>query len=196
MILETPGGGYSFLWLAILYLAGAYIKKYGINLSYASWKNILGYAACVILTWLSKFCIEFLTSKIIHEPKFGEFLISYTSPTIIFGSVFLLLYFKDLKCGKTLTKFISFFAQVSFGVYLLHEEPLIRDTFVHDAFVGYLSLNPVIMALAVIGTALGIWLVGSLVDRIRLFIFDLLKIKQLCIFIESKITILLRKNRR
>ncbi len=175
--------GYSVLWLALLYLLGAYIKKYGASISYPNWKNLLGYFSCVLITWLSKLCIELVTNAVSGAPKSGGYLIHYTSPTIIFSAVFLLLYFSNLKCRKT-TKIIRFFAPVSFGVYLLHDEPLIRTRFIVDAFVGYGTQNPLFMAAAVVGTALCIWLVGSLVDYVRLQLFHWLKIKQLSVSIE------------
>lgn len=180
--------GYSFLWLAILYLTGGYIKKYGLSFSRTNRTNLIGYFICVILTWLSKICIELITNILFHEPIGGGYLISYTSPTIILCSVFLLLFFANIKCGKKLTRFIQFFSPLVFGVYLFHDEPLIRETFLKNAFIGYLSFNPIVMILAVIGTAIAIWFVGSLADKIRLTVFNLLKIKELSIFLEHKIS--------
>ena len=54
-------------------------------------------------------------------------------------------------------------------------------------FSGYLTLNPVVMIIAVIGTALGIWLFASMIDKVRLMLFELLKIKQLSRRIAEKI---------
>lgn len=180
--------GYSFLWLAILYLIGAYIRKYGLSFSHSNITNLTGYFVCVILTWLSKICIELLTNKLFHKPIGEGYLISYTSPTIILCSLFLLLFFANIKCGKNLTKFIQFFSPLTFGVYLFHEEPLIRDTFINNFSVGYLSFNPIVMMLAVIVTALFIWFIGSLADKIRLTVFNLIKIKELSVFLEHKIS--------
>lgn len=183
--------GYSFLWLGILYLAGAYIKKYNFSVLHTNRANLIGYFICVIVTWLSKVFIEVVTKILFGQPKGGTYLLEYTSPTIVLCSVFLLLFFANIKCGKRLTKVIKFFAPVSFGVYLFHEEPLIRDNFIINNFIGYLSLNPFIMVLAVLGTAIFIWLIGSLVDRIRLSIFNFLKVKELCSFLEQKISCLI-----
>lgn len=179
--------GYSFLWLAILYIAGAYIKKYCISFDRKNKSNLYGYFICVIITWLSKIVIEYLTQLIFDEPRGGNYLISYTSPTIILCLVFLLLFFANIKCNRTVVRFI-FFAPVFFGVYLFHGEPLIKDAFIDNAFVHYLSFNPLIRAPAVIAIAFCIWLVSSLVDRIRLIIFDNLKIRQFCTFVEGKLS--------
>lgn len=180
--------GYSFLWLAILYLTGAYIKKYGLFLFDSNVKNLAGYFICVLITWISKICIELLTKKIFHEPKGGGYLISYVSPTFVFSSIFLLIFFSNIKCGNALIKFIRFFSPVTFGVYLFHEEPLIRETFIKNAFINYLSFNSVVLIFSVVLTGIAIWFVGSLVDKMRYFIFKLLRIKELSIFFDNKIS--------
>jgi hypothetical protein len=46
-------------------------------------------------------------------------------------------------------------------------------------FADYLELNPIFMAFAVLGTALAIWFICSMIDRIRLEIFKILKVRQL-----------------
>jgi len=191
--LGNVNDGYSFLWLAFLYLLGAYIRKYGLSISYPNWKNLLGYFSCVLITWLSKLCIELVTNAVFGTPKFGKYLISYTSPTILLCAVFLLLYFSNLKCRR-IEKRIRFFAPVSFGVYLLHDEPLIRGRFISGAFAGYGARNPFFMAAAVVGTALCIWLIGSVVDHVRLQLFHWLKIKPLSVSIAQRLAHLHRKK--
>ena len=172
--------GYSFLWLAMLYLVGAYIKKYDVKIYENNNINLLLYAFCVLFTWLSKIIGDLLVTNFDAEPKGRGIFITYTSPTVVLCSVFLLVFFANIKCRKATIAFVKFFAPVSFGVYLFHEEPIIRDNFIKHCFIQYLDFQPVMMILAVIGTALLIWLVGSLVDRVRLLIFDILHVKQFC----------------
>lgn len=171
--------GYSFLWLAVMYVIGAYIKKYKVSFTKNNIKNLFVYFVLVVVTWLSKLVIELFTSG-----RLGNCLIEYTSPTIVVCSIFLLLFFKNLKCGKYLTKFIKFFAPLTFGVYLFHTNSAFKKFFA--VFANYLSFNPFIMLGSVIGTALGIWLISSLIDKVRLIIFNLLHIKSLSSFIEQK----------
>jgi surface polysaccharide O-acyltransferase-like enzyme len=179
--------GYSFLWLAILYLLGAYIKKYNISLNYKNIYNLYGYLLCVIITWISRLIIETLTKRIFNVSIGENYLIKYTSPTILLCAVFLLLFFKDIKYNKLAIRFIRFFAPLSFGVYLLHEEHLIRDNFIREKFYWYAEFNPIVLIIAVVLTAIAVWLIGSFADRIRLLIFDILKIRKICIWIEVKI---------
>ena len=177
--------GYSVLWLSILYLLGAYIKKYDIKVGgYA--KAILGYLVCVLITWCSKLLIEFSTDVVFGVPKNGNYLIQYTSPTIVMCSVLLLLCFKELRFTQGCKKAISFFAPAAFGVYLFHREPLIWD-FIDNAFAPFASYSTVGMLLATLITALLIWLIGSLIDKMRIQLFFVLKIKQCCENIDRRI---------
>jgi len=74
---------------------------------------------------------------------------------------------------------ISFFAPAAFGVYLFHREPLIWD-FIDNAFVPFASYSTVSMLFATLISALLIWLIGSLIDKIRIQLFSVLKVKQHC----------------
>ena len=179
--------GYSFLWLAILYTLGAYIKKYGVWSLTRNRKYILFYFCCAIITWMVKMIIELITKLLFGKSIEGNVLVSYTSPTIILCSVCLLLFFANFKCGDKMKKFISFFSPLSFGVYLLHEEPLIRESLINNRFADLLKYSPLIMIFGILISAIGIWLVGSLVDIIRFMIFEALKVRQLCNKIESKL---------
>lgn len=187
------GSGYTFLWLAILYTVGAYIKKYNLHAGKSGYRPILCYLACVLITWLFKMVTETLERGIPVELQHGDYLVSYISPTIVICAIALLLFFADLKCGRKLIPFIRFFAPVSFGAYLLHDEPLIREYLLHDSLTGYLSFRTVKMLPAVIATALLIWLIGSLVDRVRLELFRLLKVSAACEFLGDKISTLFRQ---
>lgn len=84
--------GYSFLWIAILYIIGGYIKKY--NIMIFSKKCFLGYSICVFITWLSRICIEVCTIKIYNESRYEDYLIAYTSPTIVLCALFIFLLLK------------------------------------------------------------------------------------------------------
>ena len=176
--------GYSVWWLIILYIVGGYVKKYGITYR-KNWLFIYGLSVGIM--WVSKIVIEIIQKKFYGAPQDGTYLISYTSPFVVVCAVALLLHFEKKQCGKKLIIFINFFAPVTFGAYLVHEEPLIREAFISGAFAKYLSYAPIQMVGAVIGTAFMIWLIGSLVDRIRLLIFDILKVRKLCNVIDTAI---------
>ena len=77
------GRGYSVLWLAILYVFGAYLAKYDVLKNLSAAKSVLGYLICVAVTMLSRFAMGSVF------PKRINLLVSYTSPTIVLCAVFL-----------------------------------------------------------------------------------------------------------
>ena len=186
--------GYTFLWLVIMYLVGAYIRRYGLWDNMKNWKNLLGYFLCVLISWGVKLIMDLVQDSSSPNKIDSTFLIRYTSPTIVFCALFLFMFFLNIKIKPQMVKFIKFFAPASFGVYLLHEEPLIREKLITGTFTVYLNLPAWLMVLAVLGTAVLIWFGGSLVDRVRIFFFDLFKIKRCCIWIEDSISRIFNKN--
>jgi hypothetical protein len=118
-----------------------------------------------------------MSDKGFNTPYSSNILVNYTSPTIVGAAIMLLLYCSNINFSNVWRKIISFFAPVSFGVYLIHVEPLIWTNLFKGHFADYLELSPTIMAIAVLGTALAIWFVCSIIDRVRLEIFKILKLK-------------------
>lgn len=177
--------GYSALWLIVLYLVGGYVKLYNPFKDIKTWKLTLILIGLIIITWLSKIIIEFATLKILGQVNGSTILISYLSPTIFMVSVLFLLVFSRINVKHH--KLIAFFAPVSFGVYLIHVHSLIFSYVVKDFAVSFASFNPILMVLAVIGSAVAIYIVCSLIDYIRLLLFKLLRIKAILLTVENKI---------
>ena len=184
--------GYSFVWLGFLYLIGAYIKEYGAFQQIGAAKAGSGYLLCVLFTWGSRWGVEAVTTQIFGTPKLEDYLIQYNSPAILFCSVCLLLCFSKVKLGKAMMCFIGFFAPAAFGVYIIHCHPLVFQYVIKDLCTGYLQFDLWMMFCALVGTVLAIWLVCSLIEKMRIFLFDLLRIKVLCSWLEEKIRFWLR----
>lgn len=187
--LFLTGSGYSALWLSMLYLIGAYIRKYDVTGLINKRQCLWGYFICVFITWGSRFILLLVSST--ENPECSLLLINYTSPTILGAAILLLLFFEKLHPGNKWKRIIAYFAPTAFGVYLIHEEPLIREQFIMGRFVPYSKMNPIAMLFAVLGTAFLIWLVCSLTDKVRLEIFRIFKIKEFSDKIEK---MLKRKN--
>lgn len=177
--------GYSVTWLAVMYFAGACVKKFDYKLNPK--KAFLYYMLCVVASLAGKLGMETVSRMVLGQAKYGNLFSSYISPLIVLSSVFLFLCCKELKLNDRAVGIVRFFAPTTFGVYLIHMEPLIKDFFIVDRFSGFASLPALPMALCVLSTALGIWLVCSLIDRVRLMLFARLKIPSLCVRMEEKI---------
>lgn len=127
--------GYSMLWLIVLYLIGGYIRLYGFCFIDSKMKGLLVYSSCVLITWIVKYLIEVPVSYILGDFKAGGVLVEYTSTTILFCGIGLLVFFSHLKLNEKMNKIIHWITPSTFSVYLIHEYYLIRDNFISGRFV-------------------------------------------------------------
>lgn len=162
--------GYSFLWLMILYLFGAWIKKCDVA-SRVQKKKALGIAViCVLFSW-----IWFL-----YSPIRPDLLIKYNSPTTVIYAASLLVLFSQIKPGKVITKGIMFATPAVFGVYLIHEHPLVRTNF-ENWFSWLIHLRLLYTVLLLFATVLVVFIICILIEKVRLFLYGFIKSKILMI---------------
>ena len=168
--------GCSPLWLAILYIIGAFCKKYRVSETIKASACVILYFSCILLTLLSKLFIDYAAQRIEGLNPFNDYLISYTSPTILICGVSSFLLFSKIRIvSPVFIKIISFFASTTFGVYIIHLHPNFW-TLLLNKFQTYSNLDLFLFVLAIIGTSLAIWLLCSVVDKIREGIFKAAKI--------------------
>lgn len=177
--------GYSLYWLIYLYLIGGYISKYNIFNGIKRSVLIIVYVLVCIFSWLSKFGFVFLSRYFSFAFDYQYVFISYTSPTILIAGICLLLLFSTLDVSK-LKETIMFLSPISFGVYLIHTQPLIFDTLFAGMFSSFADLNAVVLVLVVFIIGVIIYLLCSLVDYLRVELFNLFKIKERLFLIEEK----------
>lgn len=176
-------GGYSGFWLMILYVVGAYIGKYGMWESVPKAGLFCIYFGSTALGLAIK-CLVRILSPTGYNVKF---VASFLSPLVVLGSIALLLLFSRLECGKRVKKGVAFLAPAAFGVYILHVHPLIWEHWMKDRFAFLAKLSPLALAGAVLLSALGIYLLCSLVDLLRIAVFKALEIRQGCTALEEKL---------
>lgn len=171
--LFNMNGGYAVIWLCVLYIVGGCIGKYDMLKKIKSLYFGIGYVACVIFSLGFKLVIE-----ISGVGRGAGLFINYVSPTILLSAVCLLGLFSRLKTNETAEKIIGFFAPASFGVYLIHEHPLIRESLMKNRFVFLADKNPLIIIGIVICAAAAIFILCTLIDRLRIAVFKCMKIKE------------------
>lgn len=190
------GDGYSAMWLALLYLIGGCINKFDIGKHGKTMKYLLGYFICITVTWIFKIWkIQVFTEGLFAISSEGEFFVSYTSPTILFAGIMLLIGFRNLNLKDTTKKIIGFFAPLTFGVYLVHENPIIRRWIIVEKFRGYADYNPFVLVGVVLGTSISIWFICSLIDKIRLCLFKVMRVHIACSYIERLLAYIGKKIR-
>lgn len=179
--------GYSFIWLIFLYFIGAYIKKYNIGEKISKIKVLIGILISILLTITTKLVFTKypnLTLNIITS----DTLVKYISFTILFIAIGLLLIFSNLRINnKYLKRFIKRLAPATFGVYLIHEQPVIRKVFITNTFKFITTYEWYKIILIVLSSAFIIYMFCSYLEMIRIFIFKKLKIQTLENIIFEKI---------
>ena len=160
--------GYSPWWLLIMYFVGAVIKKYDIGLNGSKIKYFCMYLLMVILLLGAKLVADYFEIRI-----YSEYLITYVSPFVVLSSVFLVMIFRKIKMSKYVTNIIAFMSPLTFGIYLIHTQYYVWE-YLDNRFVNYVSMKFVWFVVSVIFTAVIIYLVCSIIEFIRQYIFRLL----------------------
>lgn len=172
--------GYSVLWLAFLYIVGGCISKFELWKDTKNWKVWAVFWGSVIFSWAFKMFIENPSNKEFKSIINANTFLSYLSPTIVVTAICLLILFSRLETlPKVPQKIVSFFAPVSFSVYLIHDNSLIRNNIIAKHFSILASLSPIEMMLHIFVVVLTIFVVCSLIDHIRILIFKLFRVKEI-----------------
>lgn len=144
--------GYSAIWLMILYCIGLLVKKIRLFENKSSLFLIFVWFICLFSTWFIKV-----------YTGIGR-LINYTSPTILFSGIIMVILFSRLKLKGN---FISKISSLTLGIYLLQLNPIIWDYIIKDAFLFVVSKNIFIGVVYVLLFALLIFICGLIVEWFR-----------------------------
>lgn len=187
--------GYSYLWLSFLYFIGAGINMYGTQLFYmkgeVSQKIIILVALIAGLsTFISKILIIKLTTLIFGRELFANVFYLYTSPTVLIEAICLVIYFSNLniKGSKALTKISG----ATFGVYLIHLTPFFTN-YCWNFLSKYRTAPIFKYILVILVSVICIYVVCTLIEMIRSFIFDKLRVCSISNRIAEKINKLMMK---
>lgn len=140
------GGGNVFVWFIVLYLVGAYIRKYPIDVP------------CLVLLSAIAICIFIPTVlKIVIDSAWVSNAVGgLSSPFVVLYSVSVFVLFSRWKNCKfaSIAKILSVMSSLSFGVYLIHVHPfafkwLLEHVELWYSDWGYCCYVPVVLALSV-----------------------------------------------
>ncbi len=167
-------GGYSTLWLLLLYLMGTALRG-------SRFFHRLG-TLPLLLVFLLCFCLSFYTR---HHPVTIPYvstftLLNYISPTVTVSAICLLLLFRRLRVREGPgRKLLSGLSQTSFGVYILHTNPLLWYwIFFPGCLGGWAGLSAPALAALVPLCGAGTYLLCSLPVCARLLLFRRLRLRE------------------
>ena len=143
----------------------------------------LYYVLCCILPTAGVIALGYLPLN----PGIAEKLfVSYTAPFCCLSSFFLLMACARMRISSgTAIRLISFFAPLSFAVYLIHNNPLIWQNIIKARFAELQACPWYFTAAGALGGSLGIYLACSLIDYVRSGLFRLLHIRELSLKLEG-----------
>ena len=78
-----------------------------------------------------------------------------------------------------MTKAVSILAPTTFGIYLFQDSDYFRKYIVAKQYAGYALKNPFIMVGLILLTGLVQFLIGFLIDKSRIILFNAAKMKQI-----------------
>lgn len=157
-------GGYSAIWLIVLYCAGGLSKKAEIFKNKKTSTLVLFWFACIALTWALK-----VFAKL-------DMFCKYVSPTVLLSGLLMVVIFSRLRLKGTIIKKIS---PLAFGIYLFQLNKIIWKYVIknHAAFAA--DMNIFYGVLCSFAIALAIFAAGLAVEYIRTLLFKLLRISKL-----------------
>ena len=167
--------GYDALWFVFVYLLGVYLRKYGT----AAWENRGGllYRGSVLLIFFMEFVLQLFSARTGALTYYASVPFHYNFVFCLTGAVGLFYVFlrKPVAEGKK-ADVIRFLGRYSFGVYLFHEHPDIRDRWypLIDRVMDPYGKNSLILwLLKLIFSVLLIYGIGVFLDFVRdkIFIF-------------------------
>lgn len=160
-------GGYSCFWFICLYLMTAYLKEYHRKLNRSERFSLLS-----LYFIMGAIAVFFTLHKL---PILGSLAYNNVMVTIAAFSIF--LFFKDIKINNVYAnRIIKFLAPMTLGVFLIHDHNLMEQYYLtlnlSSMFTGKMHLYiigfPVILII--------IYLICSVLEYIRIKMFDLVKI--------------------
>ena len=189
-------GGYTALWLAVLYLVGAGIRVYGFSLlSLRKREHSVNWFFNVALLsgggiFLSKLILTGLTVKILGREFGTAQFYSYLSPLVVLEAIVLLCFFSRLKIEKGI--FWIRVGKLTFGIYLVHQTKLF-GYYVWPMFKDYIGANPVTFLLVIIIGGILIFCGSGAIEYIRSKLFQVCKIEKFSNIIATKVEAIITK---
>lgn len=169
--------GYSMVWLTLLYILGASLKKTGMGKELSIPVLIIGILYCTVVSaYLSykQFYCTFLTL-----PVSSDALKSYLFPTHVINALCHVLLFQKLRIPQRLQIPVMAAALGTFSVYLINTHPLVWDYVLKGLFQYLLDASILRVVVDIPVFAVGFVMVALGIDWLRRQLFRLLQIPRL-----------------
>ena len=184
----TLSNGYSAIWLMLMYILGACIRKFGFGASIKSSYLLLGYGLSTLISVGFLVLAQLDCGSVLLILWEKNQLIRYNSPTIVLNGIALLLLFSRINIkSPRMIKLLQLLSPLAFGVYIWHQQPqMVQFLFAENRFAAFVDYPFPLMVGAVILSAIVLFAVFAAIDKLRLWLFDALKLKKRLQALEEK----------
>lgn len=186
--------GYSPFSLLILYIIGAYTLNYFLHNFNRLYRLLICFVSCITFILSSIVCYNINKNNWFSKnAKIKKiFRAGINSFPMIIQAVSITMFISQLKFNKYLSRIITFIGPLTFDVYIIHENPYIRNIYIKTIF-NNLSINFKLLDiyLLFIRKSIYIFFICVFIAYIRNIIFKIIKIKKLCEFFETTTTIII-----
>lgn len=166
--------GYSLWWFIVVYFIASYIRKY-MDLNKIK-KPFLSYTITCILMFISWILLKFLSQKIqvLNDYNVSSYYLRYNCILNIFASIFLFVFFLKIDIKNLfVTKIIKFVSPLTLGIYLISDNPYLRDIIWLNIFKTNTLQNNYLLIPTVIGMVVLISILCLCIDYLRKLLFHL-----------------------
>ncbi|MFR0039624.1 MAG: acyltransferase family protein [Lachnospira sp.] len=179
--------GYSPIWLIYMYIIGASIKKKNKLLQNINNYKVKLFLFGVIISWGYKFIMECFINRLLEIDKQWNLFINYSSPTILIMSICIVYYFINIKINGIIgKKIIEKVVGLTFGVFLYHSYPLCFEYIITNKLSWIANYNVIVEITILVCITLCIYIIGLILDIIRIKLFKACKINKLIETITKK----------
>ena len=162
--------GYSLIWFIFLYLLAGYIRLY-FHKKVSRFKLLFIYFTMVILQVQLMNLYSF-----INNVDYLRSITSYNSIFTLIASISFFLLFKNLKIkNKVVNNIILFFSPLTLGVYLIHDNFIVRDFLWNNRLFSYFDLPFFNMIIMLLGQTIIIFVICCYIEKIRQIIWSKLE---------------------
>ena len=179
-------GGYSFAWIALVYVLGAIVRKCGIG---RELRPAVGWCAAALL-WAAAWAWRMWGGGL--PPHRADLFVSYVSPTVLGTAVLLLILFSRLRPRGIPAAVIRFAAPGAFAAYLINNHRDVWGSLMNGRFAGLADRPAPVMALMAVSFALAFVICSVIIDRGRQLLFRLLRLDRAAARAEEAIRAALR----
>lgn len=174
-------GGYSTVWFVAMYMTGAYFKLHFEPKKKRKTVYLLGFTVFSLLLYLDN---EFIPAfvKQYRNMEISSVLSAdtYSSPFTVLAVVFVLLLFINLDFGDKAKNFICAVGPLTFGVYIISDNPIIRKNIISELpkFIDRNSGN--LMVIWIILFAAAVFISCLLIEFAVQLLFGKIGVRRMC----------------